>query len=254
MQRIRQFARTGLLMMVWSVLGSPGMVLADSEAPDIPQLTVMGEGKFEVPADKAVVSFGVETAGELLSDVQKENQSRMNKVFEELRKLEIPAQLIQTTSFQVIPEYPTPPRRPSGESQDESVPRILGYRAIHQVNVEVRDLEKVGKVVDQAMKAGANRFSGITWGLQREEPVRLEALKQAAEKAKAKAEALAQGLKVKLIRILNAAEGGVSIIAPSARPRMMTTAMVMDSGGESSISAGEISVRSSVTLVYEIGQ
>lgn len=235
-------------------LGSVGPVWADTETQEIPQLTVNGEGKFEVAPDKAVVSFAIETAGELLSDVQKDNQTRMNKVFDEFRKLEIPSQLIQTTSFQVMPQYPPPPRRSSGEYPDQSTPRIIGYRVIHQVNVEVRDIEKVGKVVDRTLKAGANRFSGISWGLQQEEPVKLQALQQAAEKASAKAKTLAQALEVKLVRILNAMEGGVSVMAPQVRQRMMPTAMAMESGGDASLSAGEISVHGSVTLVYEISQ
>ncbi|MGD9851038.1 MAG: SIMPL domain-containing protein [Nitrospirales bacterium] len=243
-----------MAMAFFCFLGSVGLVWADTEAQEIPQLTVNGEGKFEVAPDKAVVSFAVETAGELLSDVQKDNQTRMNKVFEEFRKLEIPPQLIQTTSFQVMPEYPPPPRRSSGESLEQSTPRIIGYRVIHQVNVEVRDIEKVGKVVDRTLKAGANRFSGISWGLQQEEPVKLQALQQAAEKASAKAKTLAQALQVKLVRILNATEGGVSIMVPQRRQRMMPTAMAMESGGDASLSAGEISVHGSVTLVYEISQ
>lgn len=253
------YARTQI--MSWAVvavsfcfLGGFGPAWADTEAPEIPKLTVTGEGKFEVAPDKAVVSFAVETAGELLSDVQKDNQTRMNKVFDEFRKLEIPPQLIQTTSFQVTPEYPPPPRRSSGESLEQTIPRIIGYRVIHQVNVEVRDLDKVGTVVDRTLKAGANRFSGIIWGLQQEEPVKLQALQQAAEKARAKAATLAQALEVTLVRIVNVMEGGVSIMAPRGQQRMMGVAMAMESGGEASISAGEISVRGSVTLVYEIRQ
>jgi uncharacterized protein len=248
----RAVVSIGFVLLVWVGLSVTGVALADSTKLEVPRLTVIGEGKFNVPPDKAVVSFAVESAGERLSEVQKDNQIRMNKVFEEFRKLEIPPQLIQTTSFQVIPEYPPPPRRVSEDSLQEHIPSIIGYRVIHRVNVEVRDLERVGTVVDRTMKAGANQFSGIAWGLQQEEPINLKALQQAARQAKAKAEALAQALEVKLVRIMNVTEGGVSILVPQGRQRAMVSAMAMESGGESSISAGEISVRGSVTLEYEI--
>jgi len=243
-----------MAVLYFCLLGNFSLAWSDSEAPEVPKLTVTGEGKFDVAPDKAVVSFAVESAGELLSEVQKDNQIRMNKVFEEFRKLEIPPQLIQTTSFQVIPEYPPPPRRSSGDPLEHSIPRIIGYRVIHQVNVEVRDLDKVGKVVDRTMNAGANRFSGITWGLQQEEPVKRQALQQAAEKASAKAAALAQALQITLVRVQNVMEGGVSIMAPRGQQRLAGMAMAMESGGDASISAGEISVRGSVTLVYEISR
>ena len=248
----QQIMVSSLAVLYLCFLGGLGVTWADTDASELPKLTVTGEGKFEVAPDKAVVSFGVETVGELLSEVQKDNQTRMNKVFEEFRKLEIPPQLIQTTSFQVMPEYPPPPRRSSGDSLEHSIPRIIGYRVLHQVNVEVRDLDKVGQVVDRTLKAGANKFSGISWGLQHEEPVKLQALQQAAEKASAKATTLAQALHVKLVRILNVMEGGVSIMAPRGQQRMM--AMAMESSGDASLSAGEISVHGSVTLVFEISQ
>lgn len=218
---------------------------------DLPRLTVSAEGTINVPPDKAVLSFAVETVGEKLSDVQKENQERVAKVLEECRRLNIPSEFIQTTSLNVIPEYPPPPRRPTDGTLETSVPRIIGYRVVHQVNVEVRNLEVVGKVVDRVLQVGANRFSGIAWGLQNEQPTKLEVLKQASAQAQSKAEALAQALNLKLVRMINVSEGGVSPSPPEGRYRM---AMAMDSGGDASVSAGEISIRGSVLLVYEISQ
>lgn len=218
---------------------------------ELPRLTVSAEGKLDVPPDKAVLIFAVETVGEKLADVQQENQGRLAKVLEECRSLKIPSQFIQTTSLNVIPEYPPPPRRPSDERLEESIPRIIGYRVVHQVNVEVRNLEIVGKVVDRVLKVGANRFSGISWGLQNEHPTKLEALKLASATAQAKAETLAQALNLKLVRMINVLEGEIAVAPPEGRYRM---AMAMDSGGGSSVSAGEISIRGTVTLVYEISQ
>lgn len=224
---------------------------AETNDEGLPRLTVSAEGAINVPPDKAVLSFAVETAGEKLSDVQMENQERVVKVLEECRRLNIPSELIQTTSLNVIPEYPPSPRRPTDGTLENSVPRIIGYRVVHHVNVEVRSLEVVGKIVDRVLQVGANKFSGIAWGLQNEQPTKLEALKQASAQAQAKAEALAQALNLKLVRLINVSEGGVSPSPPEGRYRM---AMAMDSGGDASVSAGEISIRGSVLLVYEISQ
>ncbi|MCW5784757.1 MAG: SIMPL domain-containing protein [Nitrospirales bacterium] len=224
---------------------------AETNDEGLPRLTVSAEGTINVPPDKAVLSFAVETAGEKLSDVQMENQERVVKVLEECRRLNIPSELIQTTSLNVIPEYPPSPRRPTDGTLENSVPRIIGYRVVHHVNVEVRSQEVVGKIVDRVLQVGANKFSGIAWGLQNEQPTKLEALKQASAQAQAKAEALAQALNLKLVRLINVSEGGVSPSPPEGRYRM---ALAMDSGGDASVSAGEISIRGSVLLVYEISQ
>jgi len=227
---------------------------AGDDDQDRPRLTVSAEGALNVAPDKAVLSFAVETVGEKLSEVQQENQERLAKVLEECRTLQIPSQFIQTTSLNVIPEYPPPPRRPSDGTLENSIPRIIGYRVVHHVNVEVRNLEVVGKVVDRVLKVGANRFSGISWGLQNEQPTKLEVLKQASAKAQAKAEALAQALNLKLVRMINVLEGEVSLVPREGRYRVASMAMAMDGGGEASVSAGEISIRGTVTLVYEISQ
>ncbi len=235
----------GCLLVVLPLHGWAG-----GDEPDLPRLTVSEEGRLDVPPDKAILSFAVETVGDKLAKVQEENQERMARVLQECQQLEIEPKYIQTTSLNVIPEYPPPPRRSSGEYLEKSIPRIIGYRVIHQVNVEVRNLGNVGQVVDRVLKVGANRFSGISWGLQNEQPSKLQVLQRAAIIARTKAETLAETLQLKLVRILKVREGGVSIMVPRGQPRMM--AMAMESGGDASVSAGEITVRGTVTLEYEI--
>jgi uncharacterized protein YggE len=239
-------------VLVGLVFVLPSNGIAGEDEENQPRLTVAAEAKMNVPPDKAVLSFAVETVGEKLAKVQQENQERMARVLEECRKLEIPPKFIQTTSLNVIPEYPPRPKRSQGGELEQTIPRIIGYRVVHQVNVEVRNLDIVGKVVDRVLKVGANRFSGISWGLQDEQPNKLQVLQLAASKAQAKAETLAQSLKLKLVRIMKVIEGGVSVVAPVGRYRMASAAMVMDGGGGVSVSAGEITVRGTVTLVYEI--
>jgi uncharacterized protein YggE len=238
-----------VIMLVFPLSGWPG-----EDEEDRSQLTVSAEGKIDVPPDKAELNFAVETVGEKLSKVQQENQERLARVLKECRTLNIPPQFIQTTSLTVIPEYPPPPRHPSDESLENTVPRIIGYRVIHHVNVEVHNLEIVGKVVDQVLKVGANRFSGISWGVQNEQPLKLEVLKQASAKAMAKAETLAEALHLRLVRLTNVMEGDISPSPPEGRYRFASTAMAVSGDRELAVSAGEISLRGTVTLVYEISQ
>ncbi len=236
----------GLLVLL------PALGWAGDDDQEQSRLTISAVGKRNVPPDKAVLSFAVETVGEKLEIVQKENQDRMARVLEECRKLEIASQFIQTTSLNVIPEYPPPPRRAIDKPLEQTIPRIIGYRVVHQVNVEVRNLDMVGQVVDRILKVGANRFSGISWGIQDEQPHTLQVLQLAASKARTKAETLAQSLQLKLIRIMEVMEGSVSVVPPAGRYRMASAAMSLDGGGGASVSAGEITVRGTVTLVYEI--
>ncbi len=234
------------------LLVGPVQAWAGDREQDEPRLTVSAEGKVNLPPDKAVLSFAVETVGEKLAKVQQENQERMARVLKACQQLKIEPKFIQTTSLNVTPEYPPRPRRSSTGPLEQTIHRIIGYRVVHQVNVEVRNLEIVGQVVDRVLKVGANRFSGISWGLQDQQPAKLTVLQLASSKAQEKANALAQSLKIKLVRIMKVIEGGVSVVAPPVRYRMASAAMAMDGGAEASVSAGELTVRGTVTLEYEI--
>ena len=82
-----------------------------------------------------------------------------------------------------------------------------------------------GKVVDRVLKVGANRFSGLSWGLQDEQPSQLQVLQRAAIKAQKKADTLARSLKLLLVRIMDVQEGRVSVAAPAGRYQMARLAM-----------------------------
>lgn len=98
------------------------------------------------------------------------------------------------------------------------------------------------------MKVGANSFQGLHWGLRDEQAVRLNALKQAAGRAREKATVLSESLHVKLVRVLSATEGGQMMrpVAPMARMAMEGSA------GDVPVSPGELKIEATVTLVYEI--
>jgi uncharacterized protein YggE len=120
------------------------------------------------------------------------------------------------------------------------------------MTVEVRNLDRVGSVIEESLAAGANQFQGLHWTLRDEQPAKLEALKQAASKAREKAAALSEALKVKLIRLLSATEES-HVVRPV--PKMARSMMAIEgSSGETAVFSGEIKVEATVILIFEIGQ
>ena len=226
----------------------------DEGRQDPPSLTVSEQGTIQLAPDKAVVALSVETAGESLEKVQADNRERMERVIARLQKLGIKKERIQTSSLTVTPQYPPRPRRQSNQPAVPQIPKIIGYKVSNSLTVEVIKLEIVGRVVDSALQAGANRFSHITWALRDDSPARLKAMKAAAQKAREKAETLSQVLNVKLIQLLAVKEGGATPIPQrSTRGRAMMSMATEDSGSVP-VSPGELTVRATVTLVYEIGK
>jgi hypothetical protein len=120
------------------------------------------------------------------------------------------------------------------------------------MTVEVRNLDRVGSVIEESLAAGANQFQGLHWTLRDEQQAKLEALKQAASKAREKAAALSEALKVKLIRLLSATEES-HVVRPV--PKMARSMMAIEgSSGETAVFSGEIKVEATVILIFEIGQ
>lgn len=233
----------GLLML----LMFPVAVEAHEETrPETPTLTVSETGTVTHTPDTAFVTFGLDTPGKLLAEAQKRNSAVMSKVMDRLRDLQIDKERIQTSSFSVSPQYRPLPNHPS--DAPPATPEIVGYVVSNMVTVEIRVLDKVGTVIEEALKAGANSFQGLHWGLRDEQSVRVSALKQAAAKAREKAAVLGEALHMKLVRVLSVNEA-----SPVARYAAPMARMAMDTGAsEVAISPGELKIESTVTLVYEI--
>jgi uncharacterized protein YggE len=237
-----------ILLLAWLLL-VPFTTWAAEAKPETPTLTVSGTGTLSLAPDTAFVTLGMETAGKALAETQQQNASAMQKVMERLLQSGIEKERIQTSSFTVTPQYrPQPSRRSSGEVVPPE-PEIIGYTVSNMLTVEVWDLEKVGKVIDIALTAGANRFHGLHWALRDERQPRLRALKMAAAQAREKAQALGEALDVKLVRILTAHESGGQVISPRS---FMAREMAMAGQASVPIASGELKVEASVTLIYEI--
>ena len=234
-----------LFLMAWLIVP---MAAQAHDAIEKPAVTVTGQGQISLPPDTVFVTLGMETTGKTVTDAQRENRQVMSKVVERLRGLQIEQERIQTASFTVMPQFKPTPKR----SEPAGPPEIIGYILSNIITVEVRNLDKVGPVIEESLAAGANQFQNLHWALRDEQQAKLSALKQAAGKARDKAAALSDVLKVKLIRLLHATEES-HVIRPV--PKMARSMMAMEGGGgDTPILSGEIKVEATVTLIYEVGQ
>lgn len=240
-------------MVVASVLMAllvvPVIVHAHDETAEKPSITVSGHGQIALAPDTAFVTLGMETVGKSVGEAQRQNRQVMNKVVERLRGLQIEQERIQTTSFTVSPQYKPPPKRTA--DAPATPPEIIAYIVSNNLTVEVRNLEKVGAVIEESLSAGANRFQALHWALRDEQQAKLSALKQAAVKAREKATALSESLKVKLIRLMSATEDS-HLVRPL--PKVTRSMMMEGRGEETPVFAGEIRIEATVTLNYEVGQ
>jgi uncharacterized protein len=234
------------------LLASPVRLTAQVSTPSpeepamspIPTLTVQGSAEVRVAPDRATVRLGIESQRDTAAEAQQQTNAVARKILDNLRAAGVPDDQVRTAELQLYPVY----SQPNPRFQEPQEPEITGYRAANVVTVEVTDLARVGPVIDAGLEGGANRLEGLSFGLQDEGPARREALKKAIRDARAKADAMAEGLEVTLGPILDASEGSVSFEAP----RFAKAAMAMEADFSTPVAGGDVNVSARVTLRYRL--
>lgn len=121
--------------------------------PQSRTISVSGSGQVSAPPDVAVVTLGVQTEAEEASAALSQNNERMQRLVEALKDAGVAAEDIQTRSIQLWPRYED--ARPEGQ------PQVVGYTASNTVEVRIRELDALGRLLDSAVQAGGNRIEGI---------------------------------------------------------------------------------------------
>ena len=192
-------------------------------------VTVAGVGIVSAAPDQAEITTGVVTQAPTAAQALAANSQAMERLLQALGGLGIASRDIQTTTISVSPQ-----RRPPKEGQ---TPEIVGYEVTNQVRVKVRDLPRLGRVLDQQVGQGANLVYGIHFGLQEPNPLLDEARKRAMAEARRKAELYAAAAGLKVGRVVAVQEAGVTPPRPEPTPRVMMSAAMPVAPGEQEIQA-----------------
>lgn len=162
-------------------------------------VTVTASGTVAVVPDQARLSSGVTSEGATAREALTANTAAMAKVIGELKSSGIDAKDIQTSSFRVEPRYTRP--------EEGKAPSIDGYTVTNDVQVLVRDLNKLGEILDRLVTAGANQSSGLNFEVSTAETALDEARKQAVANARRRAELYAAASGAQVGEVLTITEG-----------------------------------------------
>ncbi|MEY4696525.1 MAG: hypothetical protein RIT14_953, partial [Pseudomonadota bacterium] len=225
---------------LWGLPFGASPARADDHGPGPATITVTGEGMVEAVPDLATVSLGVTTEGATASGAMEANSQALQKVMARIEAAGIEARDVQTSNLSLNPNW---------QSTDGTTSRIVGYVASNILTVRVRDLDRLGGVLDAVIADGANTLNGISFGLSEPDPALDRARVQAVTEARARAELLAGAAGAKLGRILSISESGPSM--PQPLPMYRMEAAMADAVP---VAAGEVGVTAYVTLTFEIVQ
>ncbi|MBI4089747.1 MAG: SIMPL domain-containing protein [Candidatus Levybacteria bacterium] len=202
-------------------------------------LNVEGVGEATAIPDTALISLGVTKTAPTVLDAQNQANTVTNKLTEDLKKLGIDKKDIETINYSINPNYDYASGRQT----------TTGYVVTQNLQVKIKPIELTNKAIDTATSDGANMVGGVTFTLNDEEKSKLEeqARKQAIQKAKEKAQSIANSAGIKLGRIINVQEN-------TTQPRpipLMEKSDIGLGGSQTSVEPGQSTISITVTLSYQ---
>jgi uncharacterized protein YggE len=211
------------------------------------RFSITGHGEVKAVPDIAYLTLGTQTRAKTAAAALAANTKAMRAVFDLLKsKFGMAEKDMATANFAITPVYEHYPRQPGKPTPP---PRLVGYDVSNTLTVRVRDLDRLGGIIDAVVRAGANRVQGISFGFSDRRKLLDEARRKAVEDAKARAKLYAEAVGFALGPVVEVREGGVQPL-PVRRGRFMAKAMMAEAAAPVPVASGEKSVRVDVTITW----
>ena len=162
------------------------------------RLMVTGEAEVKAPPDTAVIVLTVVTQNARALEAQQQNARKTEAVMQAVRESAGEGAEVKTSDYSLDPQ----------RDWQGSMPRIVGYEARNSVTVTTTHLDNVGAAIDAATRAGANSVEGVSFRLREDNAARGRTLSDASKQAMQKAEAMAQALGGRIVRVVEEQEHG----------------------------------------------
>jgi len=203
-------------------------------------LTATGEVT-RVP-DVAIISAGVIARSATASGALQDAANRMDRVLAALKRAGVEDRDVQTSSVNLNAEY----RYPENQS-----PQLTGYTASNTVTIRFRDIRNSGKILDALVSQGANQINGPNLTIDKPEAALDEARADAVAIGRARAEAYARSLGLRVVRVVSVSENGGYAVPPPAPPPVPMMARAYDSA-QTKIEPGEQKLQVSLAMTFEL--
>jgi uncharacterized protein len=205
-------------------------------------IEVIGEGAVNAAPDFARVTLGVTTIGKDAGEAIAANAKSANALVSLIKSEGVAPADIRTSTMSISPIFSQPP---PGQTHE---PTITGYSVSNNVTVTVRDLARLGALIDKAVAAGANAIYGIAYGENDPGALLDKARPLAVADARRKAEIYASAGGAKIGRLMELTEEA------GPQPPVAFAARAYAPGGAAPtpIEAGEDKLRVIITARFEL--
>ena len=164
-----------------------------------PYVRATGDATVSAKPDQVQLSASVTTQGNTAQEASESNAVQMSNLLDKLRSFLGDAGDIKSTGYSVYQQQRT--------VVGSNTP-IITYVASNSVSMILNDITLAGKVIDLSAQSGATSISGLNFGLKDSAPLKRDALKQAAQQARIKADSIASGVNMKVTNVVALEETG----------------------------------------------
>lgn len=227
------------LMAVALLMRTPVVAHAGEDDRKPATIEVTAEQTVSVAPDIAVFQAGVVTNADTAGAAMSDNRAKMNAVFDAIKKAGIADKDVQTAGITINPQY---------KYEENNAPKVTGYQASNTVTVTLRDMAKIGDVIDALVGQGVNQMNGPSFQVDDRDAALAEARTAAVKKARARADAYAAAAGVKIARVFSITEAGDSMPQPYPMARMA----MAEAKSATPVATGEVELGVNLRIVYEI--
>ncbi len=214
------------------------MMDAQDHKPQVPQVTVSGEGKVKITPDQAYITVSIDTKGTKAIDVKKENDIAVEKVLQFIKKMKLPKEDVITERVALNPNYDYEKKKHN-------------YMANQTIIIKLKDLLKYDELLEGLIDSGVNRIDNVEFKSSKLETLQSEARKLAMKDAKLKAEDYVSVLGQKIGKALLINDNSQAYYPqPMYKGNMMAMAADGESAPRQTLAIGEIEITANVTVSF----
>ena len=201
-------------------------------------ITVTGTGMVTLTPDIAYITIGVHSQDASASVAMTSNNTSAQAVIAAIKAAGVADKDIQTTNFSIYPQQ-----------QYDTNGKLTGiiYMVDNSVYVTVRDLTKLGGLLDSSVTAGANTINSISFDVADKTAALSQARLAAVANAKKQADELtgATGVTLGTVQTISYYDSTPPVAVPMAR-------LASADSGNVPVQVGSMQISTTVTIIYEI--
>ncbi len=208
-------------------------------------ISVSGQGEIQAEPDRASVTLGVEARKPKLEEARADVQKTVDAVLKLTRDLKIDPKYVRATRVNVQPEY--------NWDNNARERHLIGYYVSRQIEIDLRDLDKLGQLLERAVDLGVNQIGDPQLDSSKRRDLEREALAKAVADARLNAEAVAKaaGARLGSPRTIAANSGFTPPPTPLTRQKVMMAEAASDTAAQS-YQSGQMAFTGTVQVEFDL--